>query len=394
MSTETIKQALEERDQALEQKFEAMQAENLKLKDMYADSASRLVALEQMDGDFQAPPTTSKHSFGRVLKALSDPRGQIDGFEAEWSQEFVRKSGLNLPGATWVPLSRKAVDYNSESPTSAGSSLVATELRSNEFIDILRQQSVIMGLNPTVIRGTGNISVPKQSVGATAYWVTGDGDAITESEATYTTVDLAPTFCAAWMKYNYRVGLQTGGDIENIIRRDLMAQIAAEVDNQAINGDGTSNKITGILNTVGINSTTWATSPAAVAWADILELEKMLIDDKALVGGNLHYLVDPATYKDMKGTTKVSSDAGSGFLIDFMDGRPMMNGYSVHVSTHVPANTMIFGNFSELLVGDWGAVAVASDPYTNFSSGTTGIRAFYPIDLAVRHAVSFAKSSA
>jgi HK97 family phage major capsid protein len=97
---------------------------------------------------------------------------------------------------------------------------------------------------------------------------------------------------------------------------------------------------------------------------------------------------------DMKLTTKVSSDAGSGFLIDFQDGRPMMNGYSVHVSTHVPANTMIFGNFSELLVGDWGAVAVASDPYTDFSKGTTGIRAFYPVDMAVRHAVSFAKSSA
>ena len=172
-----------------------------------------------------------------------------------------------------------------------------------------------------------------------------------------------------------------------------MGQIAAEIDNRAINGDGTSNKITGILNVSGINSTSWASSPGVIAWGDCVELEKMLLDDKALIGTNLHYLVDPATYKAMKTTTKVSSDAGAGFLVDFENGRPRLNGYPFHVSTHVPANTLIFGNFSELLVGDWGAIALASDPYTDFAKGTTGVRAFMTVDLAVRHAVSFAKST-
>lgn len=69
----------------------------------------------------------------------------------------------------------------------------------------------------------------------------------------------------------------------------------------------------------------------------------------------------------------------------------MLNGYPIHVSTHVPADTMIFGNLSELLVGNWGAIALASDPYTDFAKGTVGVRAFMPIDLAVRHVESFAK---
>jgi len=375
------------------------------LEQFTVDAGKKIAGLEDRLGMLEAlndrpnlvcdrPPSPHQHSFGRVLKALSDPRGQVDGFEAEWSQEFVEKTGIDLPGATWIPLSTKAIDYDSESPTSGGSNLIETELHSNEFIDILRQQSIILGLNPRMIRGTGDIDIPKQTQGATAYWVSGDGDAITESESIYTTVQLRPTFCAAYTKYNYRVGLQTGGGVENIIRSDLMGQIAAEIDNQAINGDGTSNKITGILNVSGINSTSWGASPAAVAWSDVVELEKMLLDDKALVGNNLHYLVDPATYKAMKTTTKVSSDAGAGFLVDFENGRPRLNGFPVHVSTHVPANTLIFGNFSELLVGDWGAIALASDPYTDFAKGTTGVRAFMPVDLAVRHAVSFAKSSA
>jgi HK97 family phage major capsid protein len=291
-----------------------------------------------------------------------------------------------LPGATWIPLSTKAVDYDSVSPAAGGSNLIPTELHSNEFIDILRQQSVIMSLNPRIIRGTGNIDVPKQDSGATAYWNDGDGTAITESTPNFSLVSLRPTFCTGLVKYNYRVGLQTGGNVESIIRADLMAQIAAEIDNQAINGDGSSSKITGILNTSGINSDTWGASPAAVNWIDVLELEKMLIDDKALVGNNLHYLVDPYTYKDMKSTTKAAADdPGAGFLIDVENGRPILNGYRVHVSTHVPANTLIFGNFNELLVGDWGAIALASDPYSNFNTGTVGVRAMLPIDLAVRH---------
>jgi HK97 family phage major capsid protein len=396
MSTESIKQALEERDQALEAKFAELAGENVKLSEKNLDLSLRITELEQAGGSefHDEPPSKHAHSFGRVLKALSDPRGKVDGFEAEWSQEFVHKSGLDLPGATWLPLSTKAVDYESTSPSAGGSKLIQTELHSNEFIDILRQQSVVLGLNPRMINGTGDIDVPKQSSGATAYWVDGDGTAITESTPNYTTVQLRPKFCSGWVKYNYRVGLQTGGDIESIIRADLAAQIAAEIDNQAINGDGTGSKITGILNTSGINSTTWGSSPATLLWADVLELEKMLIDDKALVGNNLHYLVDPATYKTAKSTTKATSDAGAGFLVDFENGVPRLNGFSVHVSTHVPANTLIFGNFSELLVGSWGAIALASDPFTDFSSGTVGVRAMMPIDLAVRHAVSFAKSTA
>ena len=386
--THEIIAAIEDRDKAMAEKMDGLSKRNLELAD-------RVMHLEQMDpAGIDAPPTKHQHSFGRVIKALADPRGQVTGFEREWSDEFVHKSGIDLPGATWLPLSTKAVDYDSGSPTAGGANLIPTELHSNEFIDILRQQSIVLNLNPRMIHGTGDIDIPKQSSGATAYWVSGDGENITESTPNYTTVQLRPKFCSGYVKFNYRVGLQTGGDVERIIRADLAAQIGAEIDNQSINGDGTGSKITGILNTSGINSTTWGSSPASLLWADVLELEKMLIDDKALVGNNLHYLVDPATYKIAKSTTKATSDAGAGFLVDFENGVPRLNGYPLHVSTHVPANTLIFGNFSELLVGNWGAIALASDPYTDFSSGTVGVRALMPIDMAVRHAVSFAKSTA
>jgi len=73
--------------------------------------------------------------------------------------------------------------------------------------------------------------------------------------------------------------MQTGGNVETIIRQDLAAQIAAEIDNQVINSDGTSNKPTGILSPSGIYAWTYPGSPKALTRTDAVEPEKMLIDD-------------------------------------------------------------------------------------------------------------------
>ncbi len=38
----------------------------------------------------------------------------------------------------------------------------------------------------------------------------------------------------------------------------------------------------------------------------------------------------------------------------------------------------------------WGGLEILVDPYTDFAKGTTGVRALQTIDIAVRHAESFA----
>ena len=48
------------------------------------------------------------------------------------------------------------------------------------------------------------------------------------------------------------------------------------------------------------------------------------------------------------------------------------------------------GNFADLLIGLYGTMEILVDPYTDFAKGTTGVRALQTIDIAVRHAESFA----
>ena len=53
----------------------------------------------------------------------------------------------------------------------------------------------------------------------------------------------------------------------------------------------------------------------------------------------------------------------------------------------------IFGNWSDLLIGEWGTVDLLVDPYTNADSGQVRVVTFCFMDIAVRHAQSFAAVS-
>ena len=81
-------------------------------------------------------------------------------------------------------------------------------------------------------------------------------------------------------------------------------------------------------------------------------------------------------------------------------GRSQIAWRRLEVSNNVPSNltkgsgtnlsAVIYGNFADLLIGMFGQLEILVDPYTDFAKGTVGVRALQSIDIAVRHAESFA----
>jgi hypothetical protein len=51
---------------------------------------------------------------------------------------------------------------------------------------------------------------------------------------------------------------------------------------------------------------------------------------------------------------------------------------------------MIFGNFNDLVIGQWGVLDILVDPYTGSNKGSVRVVAMQEVDVAVRHAASFA----
>jgi HK97 family phage major capsid protein len=395
MNIEIIEQALAERDQAIMGKLDKLDEKSTELKDRMFDLEQKSAGVYHHNDS--TPP---RPSLIKVIKHLSNPRDNpLNGREAEWHQELSAKAGRSFNGAVFFPLSTKTVDYgtpnfNSPLESAAGSSLVAQELHP-ELIDLLRQQSVVMQQGIRVIPAQGDLDLPKKTAGTTGYWFGADGsDTITESNLSFTTLQLRPKFVAGLAKVSYKMLTQTGGGIERIIAEDIAAAVAEQVDQKALQGTGSNSQPTGVLNS-SIGSLTWggATSPLTSSplrfwWEDALASEKTLIDAKAYTG-NLSWLCDSASWKIMQHQVSTSD----GQHMSLVDSQGNVLNRKITPTTHMPANTVLFGNWQDLVMATWGGIALATDGGgDNFAKGDLSIRAILPCDFAVRHAASFVKN--
>jgi HK97 family phage major capsid protein len=329
-----------------------------------------------------------RFSLVKAIRALANPsdrRAQEDAkFEFECSEAAQREYGKDAQG---IMLPADVLrNWKRDLNTSDDSTLISEDYRGGDFIDVLRNASSVMQAGATMLRGLqGNVVIPKKTASSSAGWIATEGGAASESEFTSGSVTMSPKVIGAFTDASRLMLQQSSLDVENLIRDDLSQSIALAIDLGALAGSGSSGQPTGISNTSGINTTTFAA--ANPTFAEIVGMESAVSNDNALLG-NLAYICRPADYGTLKTTAK---DSGSGLFVVEPDGR--MNGYNTVVSNQVTSGDFYFGNFSDLLVGMYGGLDITVDPYALSTSGGIRIVALQTVDVAVRHAVSFCVSN-
>jgi HK97 family phage major capsid protein/HK97 family phage prohead protease len=322
----------------------------------------------------------------RAMANPSDRKAQQDAaFEFECSAEAARQYGKDAQGIM-LPAEVLRSWGKRDLNTSDDSTLVAEDYRGNDFIDVLRNESSVMQAGATMLRGLqGNVVIPKKTAGASAGWIATEGSAAAESEFTAGSVTMSPKVIGAFTDVTRLLLQQSSLDVENLIRDDLTKSIATAIDLGALAGSGSSGQPTGIANTSGINTTTFAA--ANPTWAEIVAMESAVANDNALTG-SLGYICRPADFGTLKTTEKAT---GTAQFVVSPDNS--MNGYNVVRSNQVTSGDFYFGNFADLLIGMYGGLDITVDPYALSTSGGVRIVALQTVDVAVRHAVSFCKSS-
>lgn len=334
-------------------------------------------------------------SFVRAFNALANPTDrkaqEAAAFEREASDAVAAKQGRSAQGF-FVPAEVQRRDLNVTTAT-AGGNTVATNLLAASFIDLLRNKMAVTDLGAQFLTGlVGNIAIPRATGGATAYWVAESGSP-TESQAAFDQVTMTPKTVGAYSDISRKLLLQSSIDVEGFVRKDLATVLALAIDLAAINGSGASNQPRGVLNTSGIGDVAGGTNGLAPTWAHMVELESDIAIANADVG-TMGYLTNAKVRGKLKTTSKVSGQ--NGFVWE--DG--MVNGYNAAVSNQVPSNlvkgasgavcsAIIFGNWSDLIIGQWGTLDLMVDPYSGSTSGTVRVVALQDVDIAVRNAVSF-----
>ena len=336
------------------------------------------------------------YSFMKAVRGLVNGSG-LQGLEREVSEEIAQRSGREArgfyaPDQFWTGKRDLTVGTDS-----AGGFLRPTEHLGNEFVDALRARLVFSELGSRVMSGLkGDVAIPKLATGVSAGFVAENG-ATAEVNATFSQITMSPKSLGAFTDVSRLLMIQSDPSVEQIVRDDLLNSIAQKIEDVAIEGGG-SNEPTGITQTSGIGSVAIGTNGGDLTWQAITDLVKEVEVDNAAINGNtLAYLTNPKVKSHMASTSKVAS-TDSIMLLE----APYNNvyGYNLAVTNNVPsdltkgtlttASALIFGDFSQLMMGFFSTPDILIDPYTGGSSGAVRIRVMQEMDIAVRHAQSFA----
>jgi len=330
-------------------------------------------------------PTTMKdYSFRKAISDFVFNNGILTGLEKEMHDEARR---LN-PGIQGIGVPAFIINSRADL-AAASSSVVATN--TVDFIDALRARLVVVQAGARLMTGlTGNLSIPRLTSGAAA-WESEVADA-NDFAASFGSVTMSPKRLGAYQTMSKQLLIQSSYDVERIIRDDMVKSIALAVDDASIEG-GAAYTPTGILNTSGIGSVECGTTGAAIVWQDIIDLEKEVAVDNADLG-KLAFLTNPKVRAKLKATA-VGTDQR---MILGENGNNLM-GYPLYVTTQVPSDltktttglsAVIFGNFDDLMIGQWGGLDIVVDPYSGAKKAQVSIIINSWWDVAVRHAQSFA----
>lgn len=387
--------ALTEEIRAFKSKIErAEQVEANELLLANRTAAPVTTTVEDSEGKEKAKMLRN-YSFHKALRSQM-PNGKLDGIEAEIHQETIKRAkeaGVAISGlAVPTGVTRAEGATVTQDSGAYGANLVDTNLQNP--IEFLRPKPILESLGATFLTGlSGNLKFPTNDGGISGAW---EGEVATtaNSKTAYGSKEMSPNRYGVRALLSLQNLFQSTPNLEAMTMSDIRIVVANAIDAAGINGPGANDQPLGILNASGTNAVVGGTNGAAPTWAHIVAMETGIYSANA-EAANMAYLINPATKGKLK-TTKHS--AGDLNYLMAMDNS--INGYKVGVSNHVPgnltkgtlsgtANAGIFGDFKQLLIGQWGFLDISVDDKSEKKNGYIAIDVNTFIDVLVRQPKAF-----
>jgi HK97 family phage major capsid protein len=391
-------------DKVESEKRDYSEAENdkhKKLKTEIAGLDTQISRARDLQEAERAAPAVLHHGRGdryeqrarefSLLKAINRQLGEDvdDGLEREISAEVRARSGRTFQGIA-VPDEYFHVEKRTLLVGSSALPLYPTQKRDDIFIDKLRASLIVGRLGATVLTDlVGTQDIPRQTGSSTAQWLAEDG-ALTETDAAFDDVMLTPKTVGAVTSYSRRTLINALPSIEEIVRADLTAIIAEQIDYQALFGSGSGNFPRGVVNAVGVIAETLSAPPT---WAQILEFPADIQVANADVG-SMGWAMAADAVKKLRSTVKVATTDSAMIMEapDSLAGYPVQTSTILTMSDTATSSIVIFGAWSQLLVGYWSGVDILVNPFDSaaYLRGRVLMRVMRDVDIAVRHGQSFA----
>ncbi len=289
--------------------------------------------------------------------------------------------------------------YDTQTPAAAGN-LIETELLSDRFIEQLYNQSAFLSMGVTYMRDlTGNVEIPRESTFTRGYWI-GEGQPITEDEGTFDKINLSPKKLACLTKMTYEMINQSSIDIERYARARLIRGLGLELDRTIGFGSGIGEEPLGIVSHPEVLSLALGTNGAPLDWAAVINLQSLVDQANAMMGGSFGYVVNSKTKAKLMQTLDHTTGSGNWIWQSSGGSDGTIAGYQAKCSNQIPNNltkgtatdlsAIFFGDFSNVLLGIWSGLDVMVDPYSESSNAIIKIIAKQLVDLELTRGEFFA----
>lgn len=286
----------------------------------------------------------------------------------------MRNAGLSVNGQLQIPAETRAA----VTVTTEGEDVVVTDFAN--ILEPLRTKNVLVESGAHILTGlVGDLQIP--AMGAENVNWEGETDPAQDGASTFTNVKLTPHRLSAYIDISKQFLVQDSLGAEALIRRDLVAAIQSKLESTIFSTDAADgSKPAGIFNGV--------TPTKVTDFKGLCTLESDVEDANFYAPSK--YIVSPKAKAAMRAMAKSTKSTQLVMEGDNIDGTPVLS------TGHIAKDTFAYGDWSQLYVGQWGAIDLTVDPYTKAADGQVRlvVNCFFDFKLVRPKAVVYGTTAA
>ena len=381
---EEMQEAKEDMQEAKEDMAEAKEDMNEdKEKKMSEDKEEKECG--EKDKEERNTKTLNKSRFNKMekrfslLKAIREVANnqQLDAASQaviNAGAEEMRKAGQPFGGQIQLPteLRDNPVHYTVEAD---GSHVVVTDYLN--ILEPLKAKNVLVAAGANYLTGlVGNVQIPSMTA-ENVYWEGEITDAKNGAGA-FDHINMAPRRLSAYIDISKQFLVQDSLGAENLIRKQLVEAINDKLEATILSDAAASGTVpAGIFN--GITPTD------ITDYASVCDFESKL-DENNFVG-DFKYVINPKAKAYLRSAIKGTNATGMIMENDAIDGT------ATETTTHMKADELAYGDWTNLYIGQWGGIDLTVDNYTQATKGCVRlvINAFFDYKVVRNGAIVLGK---
>ena len=268
------------------------------------------------------------------------------------------------------------------------------------MIEALRAKARVLALGATFLPGLRmNVGFPKMTLGVASEWLLEnagvDVSAGSETLAALQVLLQPRQLVSPSISFSHQLLRQSTPQVDQMVTDDIGAANALAIDRATLHGTGVAPEPLGLYAAAaGVASVAMA---GVITRAKVVEMEKTVSVANADVG-QMGFISTPEVRANGRNTEMFTGNGGPLWSGDNENGR--LISYPAAATNQISKTLgagaehgIVFGAWSNIIVGEFGATEIVIDPYTAKKQAMIELNSFLLAGIAIRHSESFVKGT-